>query len=492
MRIFSIKTAIADSRYTRYVLIVAICCLMDSCKDYLQIDPPVTSVNAGNIYKENATATAALTAVYSSIVNTFGTSLSFFPELSADNLTLYSTNAAYKQFYQNALNSTTPNNLWVQIYPLIYSCNAAIEGLNSSNTLTPAVKERLLGEAYFIRAFCYFYLVNLYGDVPLITSTSFKTSIQTPRTSTDIVYQQIVSDLNQASNFLDYNYVKADAKTPYSFDEEERVRPNRAAAIAMLARVQLYLKNYTAAEAAATELISRSTQYSSTIALDQVFLKNSKETIWALQPVITNVNTGLGSLYILPASGPTANSTINPVYASSKLIDSFEPGDQRKEKWINNVTTTAATYNYPAKYKIKGGPVPVTEYTVVLRLAEQYLIRAEARIQLNDIPNGISDLNILRYRANDSSAPLQLAQLTSTLSKKAALVAVTHERQVELFTEWGDRWFDLKRTGQIDSVMTIETPLKGGNSWSSYKALYPIPFSDINATNILIQNPGYN
>jgi hypothetical protein len=488
----SSKTSVPANKYKLlFTLIMIMLIPLAGCKKYLEIDPPVTSINSGNVFQEDATATAALTAVYSRMSDGFGvTSLSFFPELSADNLTLFSTDISYKQFYQNLLTSDNSNNFWGQIYPIIYYCNAAIEGLNNSKKLTPPIKQRLLGEAYFLRGFCYFYLVNIYGDVPLIVNTEFNTSIQTPRTSSATVYLQILNDLKQSISLLDDRYLDATLLQ----ETEDRVRPNRLTAVAMLARVQLYLKNYSEAATAATEVINKTTLYSSSIPLNAVFLKNSSETIWALQPVTANLNTYLGDLYFLPADGPTAESTINPVYASPQLINSFEPGDQRKVQWIDSVTTNTGKYLFPAKYKVKAGPNPVTEYTIVLRLGEQYLIRAEARIQQNNVPLGLTDLNFLRKRADnpDSFALTHLAQLSENLSKEDAIAAVAHERQVELFTEWGDRWFDLKRTGKIENIMNIVTPLKGGGAWSSYKALYPIPLSEIKATSKLVQNPGYN
>jgi hypothetical protein len=120
---------------------------------------------------------------------------------------------------------------------------------------------------------------------------------------------------------------------------------------------------------------------------------------------------------------------------------------------------------------------------MVFRLAEQYLIRAEARAQQGNVSGSQSDLNAIRTRAGLPN--------TTANDKASLLTAIQHERQVEMFTEWGHRWFDLKRTGTIDAVMSVIAPAKGGGAWNSNKALLPLPLGDLQADQNLTQNPGY-
>jgi hypothetical protein len=115
----------------------------------------------------------------------------------------------------------------------------------------------------------------------------------------------------------------------------------------------------------------------------------------------------------------------------------------------------------------------------VLRLAELFLIRAEANAQLNNVSNAVDDLNVLRTRAG-------LDLLPNSLSQQDCLNAVYQERRVELFAEWGHRWFDLKRTGQADAVLGTMKP-----AWKSSAVLYPIPFGEIQLNPLLTQNAGY-
>jgi hypothetical protein len=239
--------------------------------------------------------------------------------------------------------------------------------------------------------------------------------------------------------------------------------------------------DYVNAEAQATAVINNSSLYSLS-SLASTFKMNSSETIWSLQPVRsgTQANTGDGALFILPSTGPNAN--INDVYLSNSVITAFEAGDQRRSAWVDSVIVGNTIFYYAFKYKIGAINTTTQEYVMVLRLAEQYLIRAEARAQQNNINGAQSDLNMIRSRAGLSP--------TAATTQYALLASILHERQVELFTEWGHRWFHLKRTKNIDAIMTTAAAQKGG-AWGQYKALYPIPISEINKDPNLIQNTGY-
>ena len=167
----------------------------------------------------------------------------------------------------------------------------------------------------------------------------------------------------------------------------------------------------------------------------------------------------------------------SPSYAalSDKLINAFSTSDARRTDWIGRVTSsTGETYYFSNKYS---SPVQQAEYSTVLRLAEQYLIRAEARAMLDNISGAYDDINVIRKRAG--LGELQIADKTS------ALAAIASERQLELFTEWGHRWLDLKRTGRLDAELS---PLKP--EWKPEAALYPIPEEQI-LNSPISQNAGY-
>lgn len=465
------------------------------CKKYIAVQAPYTSTNSLNVYTDDANATAAMTGMYSRMSASpafFGSSsLNLFAGLSADELTLYSgvTTQNYVAYYTNSLVANSVQNYgseyWSGIYNYIYACNAAVEGLSdtSSNLMTPSVKRQVLGEAKFMRAFFYFYLVTLYGDVPLVTTTDYVTNNVMGRTPQTQVYKLMIDDLTDAEALLSSDFLDGKLQKYATGVTPERVRPTKWAAAALLARVNLFAGYAAAAESQATLVIDNAAMFG-LASVDSVFLKNNNEAIWQLQPVLSSQNTQDAISFILAPGGPT-NNTSKPVYLSSQLINSFEAGDKRRiiGKWVNSITLTGVTYYYP--YKYKNITATVTEYETILRLGELFLIRAEARDLLNNISGAKADLNMVRARAG----------LAGTLAadKTSLQAAILHERQVELFTEWATRWLDLKRTGSVDAVMSVVTPIKSNGlvSWNSYQQLYPIYFNDILKDPNLKQNNGY-
>jgi len=481
------------NREIRVLLLGVAMAVGPGCKKFITVPAPITSTNAANVYSTDATAAAVMTGLYARMMNTpisqsGFTSISLFTALSADEMTVYNYNTQitgqYPPYYLNALTAVNHAEpyIWSLIYPYVFITNAAIEGLNGSKTLTPSVKQQLLGEAKFIRALCFFYLVNLYGDVPLPLTTDYNVTRILPRTPEKDVYTQVIADLTEAQDLMSANFLRADRITAYPANAAERIHPTRWAAAALLARVYLYTGDYPKAEGEATQVIDNTTMFSLT-GLTDVFKKNSAEAIWQMQPTITFAPNASGEpiLYVLPSGGPNTSGQY-PVYLSDTLVNSFEQGDNRKTAWTDSVSVNGTTYYYPYKYRNNATTGAVTEYEMVLRLAEQYLIRAEARAQQGNLSGALADLNVIRSRAGLG------ASMAATQAD--ILSAILHERQVELFTEWGHRWLDLKRTGTIDAVMTGISPIKGG-SWISSKQLYPVPQSEINQDPMLVQNAGY-
>lgn len=498
------------NRYTRQIrllFLTSLCLssmmLFTSCKKLVDIGPSLNALVENNVFAADATAIAVLTDIYANMSRsgtgsfTGSRSISVLAGLSADELTLGKdiTNLVYQAYYKNELSSQNPSagsEFWEPLYKYIYKCNAAIEGLSTSeaSSLTNAVRQQLLGEAYFLRAFFYFYLVNMYGDVPLALTTDYKLNGLLPRTSVSLVYNQIIKDLKQAeqllsAEFLDNTLLKGTS---------EKVRPTKWVANALLSRTYLYIGKFEEAEIEATKVINQSSLFAtSNVKLNDVFLKNSKETIWQLQPIVSYYNTQDGLTFVIPTTGLTiGNAGIpqNPVQLSSLLLNVFENGDLRKVygNWVDTTIISGISYPFIYKYKQNSRDLNITsngsmkEYLMVFRLAEQYLIRAEARANKGDISGAKSDIDIIRVRAG----------LANTLAsdKDGLLSAIAHERQVELACEWGHRWFDLKRTGRANTEMVNIASIKGG-IWQPTDLLYPILRADILKNPNLTQNPGY-
>jgi hypothetical protein len=446
------------------------------CKKLVEPSAPGEKIGIEAVYGNDKTAASVLTRLLADLafqsdgVNAYP----YMCALSADDLkAAASIDVTTQQIYFNSLKSD-PTLWWSTIYKQIYTANDAIEQLTVSKGVSERVKNLLLGEARFVRAFCYFYMVNTYGGVPLVLTTDYTQTMGFGRTDSAKIYAQVVADLKEAKTLLSSDYLGSNMLVATSGD---RLRPIKATAAALLARVYLYMGENAKAEAEATEVIGN--PLFGFIDLNAIFKKNSKETIWQLPVMQVQTQTLDGMKYILRKVSPTdpnGPNTTTPFLASDFLLNAFETGDLRKTKWIGD----SAGYKFINKYKEWDGSKPVVEAIMMMRLAEQYLIRAEARIKQDKIADGIADLNAVRLRARGAN-PGDLPDLSTGLSKPNALLAVEHERQVELFTEWGHRWFDLKRTNRLDAVMTVVTPIKSNNTavWSPFRALFAIPAGEI-------------
>lgn len=472
-----------------YILGVLLLTTTVSCEKFIEIDPPRTELEKGSIFTNDKTADAAMVGIYSDMNSDnyiFANLITMFMgPISADEF-LYEANVAtFLEFKSNIVSegNTYVGLVWSQPYNYIYRCNEIIEGVTASTTLTPAVKTKLLGEAKFLRAFCYFYLTNLFGDVPLILDADVLKNTAMPRTAAAQVYSAIIADLKEAKALLGANYPS----------NGERTRPVKGAAILMLARTYLYTGDYANAELEASELIANTTTYRmlSGAGLASTFLKNSTDAVWQLNIVNTLLNKNtIEGFNMVPANltNPATNYrlTRDPNYG---LVNAFEPGDLRKTNWTGSwtVAATGITNTYPYKYKVRTSTA-ITEYSMVLRFAEAYLIRAEARMQQSKFQLAKDDLDAVRTRGNLAGVPLP-----STVPD--GMLLVEKERRIELFAEWGHRWFDLKRwksvSGKVgetraDDILPLTKP-----TWTSTAILMPIPTDAIRTNRKLTQNDGY-
>ncbi|NQX56898.1 RagB/SusD family nutrient uptake outer membrane protein [Pedobacter panaciterrae] len=478
------------------LLLLSLSLINASCKKLIDVDGPETSLTSRDIYNNDETALGAVTSLYAKLSQgQLGgpgelTSLSNIAGLSSDELDYFSLagSPTLNAYYQNQLNDKNVGiDYWNISYQRLFVINAAIEGLTASTETSESLKKQLLGEVKFMRGFYYFYLVNLYGDVPLILTTDYTVNSVAKKTAKLQVYQQVLSDLKDAQNLLSSQYLRGDGMTPYPNGLEERVRPTKWAATALLARTYLYLKDWSNAEIESSKILLNTEQFH-IVSIDEVFLKNNKEAIWQLQPVTRGANTAEAITFVLPPSGP---SFLNPVYLSERVMDAFALNDRRKTEWTGHVNTNGILYNYPYKYKVAYSTevnYPVIEFSVVFRLAEQLLIRAEARTHIGNKDGAIADVDIIRERAGLSS----IKTTNSNVTVEDLATIILNERRVEFFAEWGHRWLDLKRTEKVGEIMNIVTPKKSnGSSWKTFQQYYPISLNELKADPNLVQVPGY-
>lgn len=441
-------------RFTYFIYLLLFLSFTLGCDDFVEVDPPRTDLTREAIFESDETAQAAMAEIYFQIGNNgFAggsiNSVTLIAALSADDL----VNAITwdNNFQQMQDNSIIPANslitfLWQDMYACIYKCNAIIEGLDKSHMISAGVKQQLLGEAKFLRAFSHFYLVNLFGDVPLVLTTNYELNQAIGRNSMADVYEQIVIDLIDAKGSLPGSY---------SFANGERTRASQAAATALLARVYLYLGEWANAEEQAT-LVIEDDKFTLMTELNEIFLKNSSEAILQFYP-----------RFGFP--GDFSTFIEYGFHLSSDFVSAFEAGDRRNLDW--NFSGTSYKYNSFIRF---------SQYSTALRLAEQYLIRAEARLEQDNISGAQDDLNVIRMRAGLGNTPFN--------DGISLLPAIEKERRFELFNEWGHRWLDLKRRMRIDDVLKEKK-----SDWATTDALYPIP--EIQIENSLgmrgAQNPGY-
>ena len=172
-------------------------------------------------------------------------------------------------------------------------------------------------------------------------------------------------------------------------------------------------------------------------------------------------------------------SFLASVQLNENFIANFNDDDLRLSNWISYNESLNAYF--PFKYKIwNSNEQPSTEYSMVLRLAEQFLIRAESRLMQDDHKGAIDDINTIRNRAG--LAPLSN---TDNLETEVLLDEIMEQRKKEFFTEWGHRWLDLKRTDRYENIWE-DNPL-----WEDTDLHYPIPTEERIKNPNLTQNPGY-
>jgi hypothetical protein len=468
--------------YVVYALYLLILINAGGCKKYLEVPPPLSEIEAKEIFEDDRTCAAALNSIYARMNYYYLfegiTGVGFLTGLYGDEFK--SWHSLHQAIYTNNINSgieviTYP---WTNMYEELYSVNAVVEGLTSARNLN--YRDQWLGEAYFLRGLFYFYLTNLYGDVPLVVSTDYRRNNVLTRSPQEAVYKQIISDLQQARSLLSPQYKDGNGLVTTS-----RGRPNRSSATALLARVHLYNNDWSNARAMADSVIANSDYQ--LVNPEQTFLIGSKENIWGIVPFENSSYLVQDAFFIIP-NGVTPQDAYKVATLSEFLVNSFEPNDLRFTNWVGVDSvpaaggTPASVYYFPSKYKATGIYTAPQEIVVMLRLAEQYLIRSEARMQLGDAQGAEADLNIIRARAG--------LQPTAARSQAEMLAALERERRLEFFSEEGHRFFDLRRTGNLDSVMVQVSAQKGG-SWSSFKAWWPIPPQDIIGNPNLTQTPGY-
>lgn len=462
--------------YTYPFIIFFVACLFYSCEDMVDLDPPTNQLIREEVFTSEATVESAMTGIYHQLFqleysNGGRSSITTLSGLSADNIQNISTgNVSRMQFQEHEIDPDNMDNLslWSSAYNMIYATNSFLEGLEHATNLEQSFKNEMEGQTRFVRAFTYFYLINLYGDVPLILTTNFRENQLASRTSQIEIYDQILTDL-----------LVAEEMAPEAYWNSERTSVDKQVVRAFLSRIYLYSENWQKAEDYSSLVINDSGNYQLLEDLNQVFLANSAEAIWQISPI------GGGGLSTQTNEGNF--QIIDPIFsffAAIKLeepfIAEFDSIDKRFQNWVGY--NEALNAHYPHKYKVRlSNQFPIQEYSMVLRIAEQYLIRAESRLKQGNLIGALQDVDKIRRRAG--LEPLE--EIQPGISENALFDEIFLQRRKELFAEWGHRWFDLKRTGRAEQVLGEEP------TWNATDLVYPIPESERKKNPNLTQNEGY-
>ncbi len=304
-----------------YILIIAtiLSTSLPACKKMVEVPEPVDTITSLATFSTESQAISAMMGIYDHmIINNGGSGYAngettVYAGMSADELYCFDPSGTSEsaQFQLNKLVAT--NNLVQDVFGrrFILTFIAVMQSLKAYR-LHPhcprALKDQLTGEAKFVRAFSYLILVNLFGEVPLVTTTAFAENAQKKRSSVAEVYKQIISDLTAAASLLPDDYTVSNGK---------RVRPNKAAATALIARAYLYLGDWAKVEQYATQVIDNPV-YHLLADLGEVFKRGSEEAIWQLQ-----VNGDVWPYTPLEARRLIAYDTNNPPSFLSDTKSSF-------------------------------------------------------------------------------------------------------------------------------------------------------------------------
>ena len=443
-----------------------------SCDSLLDIDPPSDSMTEDKMYSSVETIKVAANGLYT---HNFLNNFTYFQVielnlgLCSDELRSRNSNVAEYEDGSFDQFSGWFSNQWRFPYQSIYQANDFINHVEATDFLDENTKNGFLGQARYFRAYAYFMLVNAFGDVPLILSTDVNEAAHQTNVPASEINKFIIEDLEKAEKEL------KDFEGPTT-------RITREAIQALLSRVYLYTERWKDAKNMANKLIPTADGGSGSKfqleTINKVFKSSSKESILSIN---MEGFSGPGTY-----SGYTRIGTFMVdgwYYLSQNLVKELQKdAKDLRNTWTKPHKRDSELY-CPYKYQNRSTPKSPAdaEYLVLLRLGEQYLIRAEANAQLGNTEAALNDINLIRNRAGVDS-------IESVDNKEELMLVIEHERRKELFGECGHRWYDLRRTHRANAVYSATDYKK---NWKTYKTCLPIPDLEIARNPALKQNEGY-
>lgn len=495
-----LKSSFLKRKITALAAVTLAIFLMPSCTDFLT-EELQGDFASETFYKNDKQAMQAINGVYNALgFYSFNNNIWVFGDVASDDAVKGGNpgdqaEITYIEEFNADANNGIINNYWSFAYEAISRANNVIANV-ATIQMNEQLRNRILGEAKFIRAYTYFNLVNIFGKVPLKLKPQLtKETIHVPLSDVAVIYQQIENDLKEAAAVLPESYSLADAG-----------RVTRGAAYGLLGKASLYQGRWQEAINYFHQLESSGhygllDNYADNFKAD---FKNSKESVFEIQH-LSGQNPFTGNVlnqWFAPASegGYYFNAP------TQSLVDAFEKsstGDadprldvtvgRDGQPWLNGELFSADWS--PTGYLTKKHQQPLSEVPaslkgdgdlsyIYMRYADVLLMKAEAFNELNNADSVLSNLNKVRERARnsfDGDLPADLLVAITTTNKDQLRTAIYKERRTELAQEF-HRYFDLMRWGK-----TVAEAALGKLFNYETNRYQPIPQAEIDANQAIDQ-----
>ncbi|HRK53335.1 MAG TPA: RagB/SusD family nutrient uptake outer membrane protein [Cyclobacteriaceae bacterium] len=464
----------------KYSLVVLVT-LVFSCNTLDQ--EPRSQISTDAAFADPNSAQGAVNGMYNILQGVYEWRVQVLSDISADvsqQIDTWDALIAVDEFGLTPDNSEV-EDLYSILFRLIDISNAIITNVDKVPGLSDALKNDFKGQAYGVRGIAYFELARFWGGVPGVYGTDGVAIRTTPSIGIDAS-----SYASRASLIDTYDQARTDLETGLSLLPDSRSgvdlrgRLVKATTRAMLARVHLYLKDYNLAAQYATDVISDA-NYTLVKPYSDIFNKrNTAESVLEVQFNLTD-RSGMRNWYYPAALGARGGVALHEAFYNQISAD---PLDVRYKMTAARTTTSGKTVYYPTKWPVAND----NNNTQVIRIAEMYLIRAEARIlgPTVDIAGAQSDIDLIRDRAGLGA--------TTAATVNDLMDEIMDQRKKEFFAE-GHRWFDLIRTGRALSVLTNLSRSEGSATYSLSdpdRQVFPFPNKDVQTNPNLKQNEAYN
>jgi starch-binding outer membrane protein, SusD/RagB family len=475
---------------TKYIIAILIpSVILAGCsKDFLDVTPP-SELTGAAYFRNEADAAAIVTAAYKPLIATGD--LAKISEAPLKDIVIFNTQGLNLDSWSFDANDAIIDRVWQNAYEGVFRANLIIQEVPQI-AMEEATKNRMVGEGRFLRAYYYWQLTTLFGDVPLITEAdpSDPKKAAVAKSPVSDIYNVIIDDLTQAVGLL-----------PESYDGKNVGRATKGAAQALLGKVYLYAKNYPLAEEALQTVINPGT-YSLISDFSQLLITdNNPESLFEIQ--FADI-AGQGSDRVVN-DYPQGQGGFANLLPSQTLVDAFEDYDGatsingkdprlfysifRQDDPYDAVSPLFQQVWTPTGFARKKGMFPVIRQNnsnsgrnfPLIRYADVLLMYAEAANE-NDHPiDAVDAINKVRQRVGMPDLP---TVQFPTGTKAEIFNAIVHERQVELAFEY-HRLNDLRRWG------LAEQELSAVGYQSPKHRYFPIPQQELNTNPELVQNEGY-